>query len=338
MSWGDIDKRNPGSGIDLGRFLKFEDGKSVTVRVIDAEPHMSYVHKITQVVDGKEVFRSIPATENLDDDYISKNTNRWPAEPVFAMRVKAYLEGGPEIKVLQGGKQIFKQIKKLFEEYGDVNTYDLTISRTGEGKETEYFVSAAPRAKENDLDIEALRAEVAEDESLDWVNLYPTFTPEQQQKALTDAGFDVTYDPALKLMDSMDVDAAKKIVVPFGKYKDKTLGEIMVIDSGYLKFIAEKVTTNDTVAAAGRVLVNAGALQKGDKPKQIEAKSEPKKAAEPKKDDKRADLISKLNAAMADMDIGEVVESIKKHGNGKTKLKDLSVDQLGALYAEVKPA
>lgn len=355
MSWNDIDKKQGSAG--SGRFVSFKDVESVRIRVLDEEPHTTYVHKMKQVIDGEEVFRTIPATPSLDDDHIQReNGKRFPATAQFNMRVfeyardekdaKKFLDEG-EIKVLQGGVSIFKQLRTLYQNEGSLSAFDVLITKQGSGRDTEYTVSACPTSKT--IDIDELRGSVDTDEALHWENIFPAITAEDQKKMLVDAKMDVNYDPAAALAAEMTEEDAKRQVFPFGKYKDKTVGEIAIIDTGYMEWAADNVTSNDAVAAACRVLSGA-LLNKATSAPQIEApKAAPKpaaKKAEPKPAAKKAevkavdnsDLIKQVTKAFDSEkwdDTMLVLETIKKHGGGKTRLKDLTTAQLEALNAEV---
>lgn len=351
MSWNDLDQKQGSGG--SGRFVSFKDVESVRIRVLDEEPHTTYVHKMKQMVAGEEVFRTIPATPSLDDDYIQReNGKRFPAVAQFNMRVfeykrdekdaKKFLDDG-EIKILQGGVSIFKQLRTLYQNEGSLSAFDILITKQGSGRETEYTVSACPTSKS--VDVSVLQGEVSGDEALQWENIFPAITAEDQKRMLAEANMDINYDPALAIAAEMTEEDAQKQVFPFGKYKGKTVGEIAIIDTGYMEWAADNVTSNDAVAAACRVL-SGSLLSRATEapkieapkaePKKAEPKKAPAKAAPPKADN--ADLIAKVTKAFDSEkwdDTMLVLETIKKHGGGKTRLKDLTAPQLEALYAEV---
>lgn len=352
MAWGDVDKPNRGGG--AGRFVQFEDGKAIRLRILDEEPHTTRTHKIAQVVGTEEVFRSIPATTLPDDNFILKrNGKRYPDVMQFNMRAYVYVKDekgrdmpdGGEIKILQGGPAIFKPLRDLYTEHGSLSQFDITIKRTGTSRDTEYTVSAAPRSLE--IDVDALKVAMSSDATIQWENVFPNFTAEDQQKAILEAGFDIDYDPAKALAESMSFDAAKAIKFTFGKHKDKTVGDVLVQDGGYIIWAADNVTSNDDLAAACRVAsshmkkVSVPAAE----PKKIEAKAPApaaaKKEAPKAKEDpaKREDLMTRVGDYFEQdprfEDVQEMVSVIKKHGAGKTRLKDLSVAQLESLLNEV---
>lgn len=354
MSWNDLDAKQGSTG--SGRFVSFKDVESVRIRVLDEEPHTTYVHKMKQIVAGEEVFRTIPATPSLDDDYIQReNGKRFPATAQFNMRVfeykrdekdaKKFLDDG-EVKILQGGVSIFKQLRTLYQNEGSLSAFDVLITKTGSGRDTEYTVSACPTSK--GIDVAVIQGTVESDEALQWANIFPAITAEDQKRMLAEAKMDINYDPALAIAAEMTEEDARKQIFPFGKYKGKTVGEIAIIDTGYMEWAADNVTSNDAVAAACRVL-SGMLLNKATEAPQIEApKAAPKteaakpkpapKKAEPKPAADNTDLIGKITGAF-DKEKWEdtlvVLETIKKHGGGKTRLKDLSRPQLESLYAEI---
>jgi hypothetical protein len=360
MAWGDIDRAGRGSG-GAGRFVQFESGVTLRLRVLDEEPHTTRVHKISQVQGGQEVFRSIPATAKADDNFILKrNGKRYPDTMQFNMRAWVYAlddkkrpvaEGG-EIRILQGGPAIFKQLREIYNNNGHLNGYDITITRSGEGRDTEYAVSASP--KSFDLNVAEVTQAMESDEAWKWENVFPPVTEEDQIRMLSEAGLDIDYDPAAAMADSMSFDEAKIIKFTFGKHKDKSVGDVLVTDAGYVEWASENVTTNDQLAAACRVAAkhmatigkgNTKALPKADKPaeppKKADApkadKPEPKKAEDSKK---RGELLEEVQGYFEAMprfeDVAEMVNVIKKHGGGKTRLKDLTVAQLDTLLVDIK--
>lgn len=433
MGWNDVDRKTGG-----GRYLSLEDGETKRVRILDEEPHTILLHKISQNVDGEEVFITVPATLKADDDFVNAATNRYPPVPQHNLRVLVYDEDGDpdQIMVLSGGVQIFRPLKAFYQRYGDVREFDIEITRDGEKRDTKYSVTMCPKSHEIDLD--EWSEKLSEDESLAWDTLFPPITAEEQEKMIDEAGIDITYDPVLEIMEDMDIDEALGTRLTFGKYgpdkfppKGKTIGEVLAIDSGWLEWAAENVTSDDTVAAAARMAVQhmgeieAGtkkgrkALPKGKKveeaqtpPRSSKSAGKGKKAApvadpEPEDENDASDelealmdewplkkdpgdylrdfpkgpqaklakqivalrgedddepdeeeapkskarakgkkgevdrdaLIKDINKAFDASDrfseAMEIVDVIKKHGNGKTKIKDLTVPEMQALLEEI---
>lgn len=353
LSWGDIDKAGQRS-TGAGRFVQFESGVTVRMRILDEEPHTIRVHKISQIVGKDEVFRSIPATTKPDDNFILKrNGKRYPDVMQFNMRAWVYglddkkrpLADKGEIRILQGGPAIFKQLRDIFNNNGHLNGYDITITRTGEGRDTEYAVSASP--KSFDINVAEISQAMASDDTWKWENIFPEVTEADQVKMLSEAGFDIDYDPAAALATSMTFEEAKAIRFTFGKHKDKSVGDVLVIDAGYVEWASENVTTNDQLAAACRVAKeHLGMIDKKPEAKALpsaEAKAAPAKPApaKPAEDGKkRSGLQEEVQGYFENLpkfeDVSEMVAIIKKHGGGKTRLKDLTVAQLEALLGDIK--
>jgi hypothetical protein len=352
MGWGEVGKEGKRGSL-AGRFVQFEDGVTVTMRVLDEEPHTTRVHKITQVVQKgdkkEEVFRSIPATANPDDNWILKtNGKRYPDAMQHNLRVHVYGKDGTkltkegEVKILQGGPAIYKPLRALYEQYGSLTGFDISIKRTGSKRDTEYTVSAAPVSMP--VNVAELQAKMMADETInDWNNVFAPVTGEEQRKMAEAAGFDIAHDPVSAIAAVLSPEEASGLTFTFGKFKDKSLGEIAIIDAGYLAWAAENVTSNDRVAAGCRVLVNQMAgLASGQSatPAALPAaKPAAPKVEKPKANDgERNALIEKVSDIFSGEkyeDIEVVVGLVKKHGGGKTKVKDLTVPQLKALYAEV---
>jgi hypothetical protein len=342
--WNEIDKKQGGSGIG-GRIVKIEEGQTVRLRILDEEPYTTSVHKITQNVTkgGKteEVFRTVPATLNADDSFILKHTNRYQQQAVHNLRCALYKDSsakGPadyDFKVLQGGPQIFKQLRQIYVDNGHLNQFDVTITKSGSKRDTEYVVSAAPFSKQ--INVEEATAKLQADPAFAWENLFTPISGEQQKKIIEDAGIDITYDPAAELEAGMSWESASKVLIPFGKFKGKSIGEMVIIDSSYISWAAQNVTTNDEVAAACRVAVRQMAqLESGQAPaKQIAAATQAApsspKPAKPSAD--RQKLIDELGVKLEEKfkDPNEMIGFVKQHGNGKMKLKDFTDNQLNAL-------
>lgn len=375
MGWGDVNKGALGQN-SSGRILKIESGQTKTIRLLDEEPETTYVHKIEQEVNGEKVFRTIPATESLDDNIIQNGSRRWPAQPQHGMRCVEVIDGEAvgEIQVLVGGKQIYGDtgLKKLYDRYGTKDprglcAYDIDITRVGKERDTTYSVSMAPTHA--DLDLDALLAEIEQDPALSWDAIFPRVTSADQQRLLDQAGFDLSYDPAEDIAAEMTLDDAMETAISAGKYKDRLMSEIVVVDAGYISWMADNFTSDDRVAAAARVVTRnidqiaaptkraalpprsgkgaapeptgdtqaARPARAGSKTAPVARKATP--APEEASGPDRQALISQINDRMASdekfEDAMEIATIVKKHGGGKTRLRDLSADQLGSLLEDL---
>jgi hypothetical protein len=352
--WSDLDDKPKTGGLS-GRFVKFSKEKSTRVRFLDEAPRTTFVHKVT----GKDdTFRTIPATENLDDDYIQQvNGKRFPATAQYSMRVFEYkrdekgnFTSEGEIKILQGGPAIFKALRTIMDENGgegSLRNYDISITVKGEKRDTEYSVSAVPVSQK--VDVDELIVQVDADEALKWENVFPKITAEQQKKILADAKIDITYDPVAAIAAVMTPEVAKGTVLGFGKYKGKTVGDVLVIDSSWLEWAAENVTSNDSVAAACRVAFgNVTSLAEAPAaPAQLTSASAasapatksapaPKAAPVNAETTEKAALISAISAKLEAFSAPKIVQTIKEaSATGETKLAKLSLDELKKLDGDL---
>lgn len=263
MGW---DALNDGQlGQNGGRFFRWpeKEGQVTTVRFLDEEPFSNWVHKVSQTVeiDGKErdVFRTIPATADLDDNYVQHLCNgRWAGQRQHHLRCIQIVDGEPigDVMVLSGGKQIMEPIFMVCLRYGSITGYDFDISREGKGKATKYTVALAPEHAQIDDDLWNDLIAERDEKELAWENLFEVPTGEQQEQMFLGAGFDPDYDPAAIIAESMEIDEALALRMPGGKYKDKSLRDLVVIDLGYLQWVSDKYTSNDSIQAGARVILD----------------------------------------------------------------------------------
>lgn len=349
MGWSDLDKKD-GSGLS-GRFVKVKSDAPVRLRFLDEEPYTTFVHKVTGKPDAANkdgVFRSIAATPKLDDDHIQAvNGKRFPAVAQYNMRCfefkrddKGKFTDEGEIKILQGGPGIFKPLRGICEESGSLRDYDILISAAGTGRDTEYAVTASPMSR--NIDVNALLTKLEQDPTLAWENVFPIMTAEMQKKILFDSKIDITYDPVAEIVAVMSLDQALGTTLAFGKYKGKTVQDVMVIDASWIEWAGANVTSNDSVAAACQIAFgNVSALASGDTPqpqlppapKSTPAATAKPPKASPAKDEARAALVASVSSKLEDLPAPKIVAAIKEHGAGKTRLKDLNIEQLTALDA-----
>jgi hypothetical protein len=333
MGWNDVNKGALGQS--SGRFLSLTDGETKTIRLLDEEPESAYVHKISQIVNGQEVFRSIPATVDLDDNFIQNNSNRWPATPTHGMRCIEIQDGEAvgDIMVLTGGRQIYGDLKLLFDRYGDLRQFDIDIHREGEGRDTKYSVTLAPKHAE--INLEELIEEIEQDPALQWDAVFPKINGEQQQRMLSDANLDIGYDPAEDLAAEMAIEEALSTRMSTGKYEGKQMRELMVVDIGYLNWVADKFTSDDSVAAAARVVVRN--MEQIQAPK---TKTSTPKAAPEGDPAVRNSLINEINEILASdtkyEDAMTVADTVRKYGNDKTRIRDFTIEELTALRDGIK--
>lgn len=106
-----------------GLFLKTESGKTYTLRVLD-----------------------LPVV--FDSEYDGKISTKfaWPV----------YNHDSKEVQILQKGASVYKGLNSLIQDddWGDPVEYDIKLTHTGNGIDTEYSVSPARNSKDVPTDIE----------------------------------------------------------------------------------------------------------------------------------------------------------------------------------------
>ncbi len=115
--------RTISSGGD-GTFLKLEEGKPVVGCIRG---------------DVKDLF---VVWQNKKPEYVDEGTEG--AKFRFRVNIAVKVDGGFDMKILEGGAQIYGQLKDLEEDY-DLESYFIKIKRTGSGMDTEYSVLPMPK-------------------------------------------------------------------------------------------------------------------------------------------------------------------------------------------------
>lgn len=121
----------------------------------------------------------------------------WKRRMKFAINVIDRADG--QVKILDKGLAVFRELKKFQDnpEYGDLRNYDITITRTGEGLNTEY--SVVPARQNTDLTEEELALELFDmEEYRDFSHM----TPEQVYQIAKGA----TWEEVLESNDVEDED------------------------------------------------------------------------------------------------------------------------------------
>lgn len=324
------------------RFLAFEAGDTRSVRILDQSPFVVMMHQIRgATADGEDVFMSVPQTEDKREDWIERvSEGRQTASPRYFVRV--FDHETESVRVFMGGITIFRQLRTI-----DSNAtkkglmlcdFDVDITRDGEGRETRWSVSVAVESVETD--VEKWR-EYADDVECDFHpdQLFPSITPERQQELIEASGIDIETDPAALLMEEMDYDEAKEVVVPFGKHNGSTVGEIMATDKSWVAWAADKVTSNDVVAAACRIMMAriAGSSpakpslpSKGSGPRKAPKLARPSPAASTDADE-RLEAISLAKSMLPKSPIERVKVLREATGGKKTSLALLNLEEINNL-------
>src|SRR5690606_29673360 len=112
-----------------GLFLKTESGKTYRLRILDLP--VVYFSTYKDPKTNKETTRTQYA---------------WPV----------YNHDAEEVQILQKGAQVYKGILSLVqdEDWGDPVAYDIKLTHSGSGMDTEYNVSPSPKSLDVPTDIE----------------------------------------------------------------------------------------------------------------------------------------------------------------------------------------
>ena len=162
----------PSSG-QGGQYTKLEQGKNI-IRILST-PLMGWEY---WTADNKPVrsaskFENVPGDARLDDKGTFKQKHFW------AMKVYNYQTEQAEImQITQKGIQNAIVEFSQSPDYGDPREYDITITRKGEGIETEYTVMPSPQ--------KPLKPEVVEADINTPVNLQALLTGKNPFEATID--------------------------------------------------------------------------------------------------------------------------------------------------------
>jgi len=361
--WGEVHQASREQGAGGGVFLSIGDGETVRLRSLDEEPRSYRIHHVSREVNGENVYVPVPATDAADESYVLEKSRLYPPDKRFALRCLVIDENDEVdgVTVLTGGVQIFKPLSGFAERHKDIRLFDIEVTREGEGLRTKWSVNVSPTSVDLNLqDIEEMAEQMLGPE-LAWDVLFPPTNYDEQRDILARAGIDISVDPAEELAEDMDLEDARAIKFDFGKYSQgraKTVGEVENLDPRYIDFVVRECTTQGyEIRAAcqvvldhirGKQIRSKASTAKSSTAKSRGRRSRPaieKPAEEPEVEPKasksdRADLQAKIEAAFEEdidnfPDPADIVAAIKKHGNGKTKLRELTVKQLESLAAEI---
>lgn len=262
MAWGDVGKKKGGSN---KTFVRIPEDGTVILRMLDEEPVTIRQHKLSQVKGGEEHFMTLNCAG--EDCFVCERAgNRYPPVDQWVANVMVFsgMEDQKEqcVRILIGGPQIWNAMKNLFETYGDVRSFDVSIKKQGKGRDTEYITTASPKSRTFNV-AKFLKDEA--DQLLDIEEAFEVFGPQDQERMIRENGIDIDYDAVFERMRTMGLDEAMKTKVTFGKKSGKTIREIYIEDPRYLSWMAQNVTSNTDIAAAARLVVEHGT--KKDAPK-----------------------------------------------------------------------
>jgi hypothetical protein len=240
MSWNEIDAK-PSSSTGSDDLLTI--GAQTKIRLLltggktPGEPDSYRSYGIDTPTDGYATFIA-PEGE----DFFGQNRQAFRLRYIHVGLVYDYSTSS--IKILEAGNQIWKEIKKFRDMGIDVLASDLMLSKSGSGLGTKYGVIYLPPAP-LPFNPESLPAP-------DLATRYRPSTYEGTLAALKRLGF--VHPEQLFTPRPLAYDQATQIKVPFGKFRDQTIADVLAADSSYLDFLAG--VDNPTVQQAARVVSN----------------------------------------------------------------------------------
>lgn len=242
MTWNLIGKQEKPQG-GASDLIKIEDKKRVRLLLhhTNGGPVANWIYSISTPADGYKTW--IAPDKHTSEDFFAVNRSIFSLKPIFSAFAYDYDEQC--IKILESGNMIWEAIKDLYEAGKDLGNRDLLIRKKGSGRQTEYSV----------VDCDPTPAPTGI-ETMELPDLYGRYIPSTKEQVMADLialGFpqpEQIFTPA-----PMSYEVAKDFKVPFGKYKDKTVAEVVKLDSRYIDFLATKVDRLD-VKEATRVVAN----------------------------------------------------------------------------------
>lgn len=238
MAWNTIGQSNRGNS-GSSDLVQIENGKRVRLLLAESggEPVSHWSYAISAPDDGYRTWISPQQGENFFE-----MAQAFRLRPVHAALAWDYEEKG--VRILEAGNQIWEDIKKLHDVGKDLTGRDIIIHKQGSGRSTEYSVTDAdptPFQLPAGTELPDLNAR------------YQPPTYDGVLEDLKQMGFTNPVELFTPVHISYEEAAAKK--VPFGKYKDKTIGEVFQLDSTYLAFLSTKIDRVD-IKECARVVSN----------------------------------------------------------------------------------
>lgn len=237
MGWEHVGKTNTSSTSNL--LVQLEGSKRLRLlpEVVKDGPKSWWNYAINTPNGDYRTWISPPR----DQDFFAVNRQVFKATPRHAGLVYDYDKSA--ILILEAGNQVWEAIKKFIEAGIDLTNRDIVITKHGEGRNTSYFVVYHDPTP---LDLTGL-----ERPNID--EFYKPPTKEEVLQDLRELGF--TNPEELFTLRPLSEERAYKMVIPFGKYKGKTIEQVYREDSEYLFFLATRVDRAD-IKEAARVVCN----------------------------------------------------------------------------------
>lgn len=147
MAWSDVLDNNNNNGSDKVGYVKFEEDKAVTLRILDEEPTSKWRHWIANANngEGKKKGRSIvcsgkdcPVCEAI------RKAKKAGIQPEYNSTMRHTIHvlnlDSNTIELLEQGKTFFKNLLTYQKAMGDLRDFDIKIIRSGRGTNTSYTI------------------------------------------------------------------------------------------------------------------------------------------------------------------------------------------------------
>lgn len=156
-------------------YVKLESGKDAVLHVLDKEPVSIFKH----FVQAEKKYYKCKNTDNCP--YCMKPD---ASDKLRKFAINVFNLSQKKVQILEQGKQVFGQMKKILEVWKDLDRADLVVKKSGTGIDTEYTVVAVPTS---------FRPEMAKgQEKFDLTKTYSLKNPDQEEiagSALEEPGY-----------------------------------------------------------------------------------------------------------------------------------------------------
>ncbi len=352
MGWNDTNKKGSEQNQDRV-FLQAGTAKLIHILLGDnEEPYSYWTHFIPNNTPngpkGKVVI--CPGRETCP---ACSDTNKFRTKRMHSINVWDYEH--KVVKMLEAGNAVFQPLKQIKDQTGSLLNFDISIKKTGAGKDTDYSVIPIPMMTPFDTTkIHNL---------FNVVNMHRPDSPAEIKKVILDMGWGLPEQtqqaqgmgqqnnwPTITITpqttpERNDIQTnAAQVKNPngtpaftFGKYKGRTVSDVYNEDPNYIKWCAENIT-DPNIKAEAKKFTNklATPVIQGTKSTQGAEEETTKQI-----------LINTINKLFQTDDryktnFALVIDKMKEssvsdvHPNGKTIINEYTTDELKKLYESIK--
>lgn len=141
MAWSDIGANNNSGSENKTKYTKING--TVTGRILDEEPTTGWTHWIPQMNGGKGgsvdcIGRDCPVCAIMKADKEAGRPKRYNSSKRH--KINFLNRETKEVEVLNSGETVFEQLKNIMIQMGDLANIDISITKTGQAKQTKYSV------------------------------------------------------------------------------------------------------------------------------------------------------------------------------------------------------